>query len=313
MAGSCRPANHIHCGCRRRLFSDPRFLQNAGYLPQPAVQFRKEFEIQKPVSHARLYVTALGAYRAYLNGHQIGKDILTPGFTGFPKRLLYQTYDVTPMLSQGRNTIGALLGDGWFASSLSWTAVHFPLAPVTRVIAQLEIEYADGTLGTVGTDQTWKASPSPILHSEIYAGETYDARLEQPGWSKSGFADTSWTPAQFADEYAGTISSQPDTPPQVVTTLKPERVMPGPDGSYIYDMGQNMVGWARLNVNGAPGNCCPDALCRDPEPGWQYLHGESAQRRRHRLLHSARRRRRVIRAGVYLPRLPLHRTHRLSR
>ncbi|MCU1293197.1 MAG: alpha-L-rhamnosidase, partial [Bryobacterales bacterium] len=234
-------------------FSDRRYAGNYAFLPQPAAQFRKEFTIDKSVTRARLYVTALGAYRAYLNGRQVGTDVLSPGFTMFPKRVQYQSYDVTELLATGHNTVGALLGDGWFASSLSWTGVHFSLPPIPRLIAQLELEYSDGTLDTIGTDQTWKVSPSPILHSEIYAGETYDARLEQSGWSKSGFSDASWRPAVFADAYSGIMSSQVDAPPRVVATLKPERVYPRPDGSFIYDMGQNIVGWAALKVSGPAG------------------------------------------------------------
>jgi alpha-L-rhamnosidase len=234
-------------------FSDSRYLRSSGFLPQPAAQFRKQFSVSKTVAKARLYITALGAYRAFLNGKPVSNDVLTPGFTAFPKRVQYQTYDVTNALTNGPNTVAALLGDGWFASPLSWNGVHFSLAPVTRFIAQLEIEYSDGTSDTVGTDQTWKASPSPILHAEIYAGETYDARLEQKGWTSSGFDDNSWQPAVFADDYTGLISSQIDVPPQVVSTLKPEKVSAGPDGAYIYDMGQNMVGWAALKVSGPAG------------------------------------------------------------
>ena len=231
-------------------FHDSRYVRNGGLLPQPAAQFRKEFTVGKSVVKARLYITALGSYRAFLNGNRIGNDVLTPGFTAYPKRVQYQSYDVTGMVTSGRNAIAAVLGDGWFASPLSWDGVHFSLLPVTSFIAQLELEYSDGTLDTIGTDQTWKASASAILQSGIYSGETYDARLEQTGWTKSGFSDEAWEPASFADAYAGLMSSQIDAPPQVVATVRPERFYQRPDDSYIFDMGQNIVGWVALKVSG---------------------------------------------------------------
>jgi alpha-L-rhamnosidase len=183
----------------------------------------------------------------------VGHDVLTPGFTEFSKRVQYQTYDVTDLLTTGSNAIGAILADGWFGSAISWTAQHFKLLPPTRLLAQIEIQYADGTRANVISDEDWKAAQSPILHSEIYAGETYDARLEQPGWNEAAFDDSAWAEAIVADPYGGALSSQIDAPPQVVMTLKPEKMNTMPDGSYVFDMGQNMVGWVALRVRGEAG------------------------------------------------------------
>ncbi len=165
----------------------------------------------------------------------------------------YQTYDVSRMLASGQNVMGAMLADGWFGSGLSWTAEHFKVLPPNRFFAQLEVEYRDGTRQIFATDDSWKAAESPILHSEIYAGETYDARLEKPGWDKAGFDEHAWQPATLCDPYTGAISSQIDTPPRVVKIMRPERVNALPEGSYIFDMGQNMVGWVALKVRGEPG------------------------------------------------------------
>ncbi len=230
------------------------FRHNAGRLPQPAGLLRRDFRVDKPVSSARAYVTALGAYDLYINGQSVGEDVLTPGFTDFSKRVQYQTYDVTGLVTQGRNTVGAILGDGWFGSAIAWTGQHFNLLPPTRLLAQIEIQYTDGTRETVASDEKWKAAESPILHSEIYAGETYDARLEQPGWNKPGFNDSEWARAVLADPYGGAVSSQPDAPPRVVMTLRPEKINALPDGSYVFDMGQNMVGWVALKVRGSAGS-----------------------------------------------------------
>lgn len=233
--------------------SDARFGGDPGGLPQPAALLRREFAVEKSVAKARLYATALGAYETTINGVRVGRDELTPGFTDYSKRVQYQTYDVTDMLRNGTNAIGAMLGEGWFASGMAWTAEHFNVLPPTRMMAQLEIEYADGTRATVVSDGSWKAAESPILHSEIYAGETYDARLEKPGWDKAGFDDRAWTAAVVADPYSGEISSEPDAPPQIVKEMRPEKVNAFANRTYVFDMGQNIVGWVRLNVRGERG------------------------------------------------------------
>jgi alpha-L-rhamnosidase len=223
-----------------------------GPLPQPAAYLRRTLNVSKNVRSARLYVTALGSYRVFLNGSRVGADVLTPDFTDYRKRVLYQTYDVTSLLANGKNVIGALLGDGWYGSPLIWSGMHF-FPPPDRFLAQLELDYADGSHETVMTDGSWKAAASPIIQSEIYAGEVYDARLEQAGWETVGFDDSRWTSAVTADAPSVAVSSQITAPARVIATLTPKQVMPIANGAYIFDMGQNMVGWATLKVKGAAG------------------------------------------------------------
>jgi alpha-L-rhamnosidase len=231
--------------------TDTRF-GDPGPLPQPAAYLRRTLAISRTVQGARLYVTALGSYRVFLNGIRVGADVLTPGFTDYRKRVLYQTYDVTSLLTNGKNAIGALLGDGWFASALTWQGIR-PFTPPNRFLAQLEISYSDGTHEIIATDDSWKAAASPILRSSIYDGEFFDARLEQTGWKRSTFDDSSWKPAVLGDTPAIAVSSQIDPPARVVSTLNPKSVTPLPNGAYIFDMGQNMVGWVKLKVKGAAG------------------------------------------------------------
>jgi alpha-L-rhamnosidase len=227
-------------------------LGDPGPLPQPAACLRRTVAISKNVRSARLYVTALGSYRVFLNGSRVGADVLTPDFTDYRKRALYQAYDVTGMLASGKNVISALLGDGWYGSPLTWSGVHF-FAPPDRLLAQLELDYADGSRETIVTDGSWKAAASPIIRSEIYAGEVYDARLEQAGWETPGFDDSGWNSAVVADAPSIAVSSQITAPARVITTLSPKQVTPIANGTYIFDMGQNMVGWATLKVKGAAG------------------------------------------------------------
>jgi len=231
--------------------SDKR-LGSPGPLPQPAAYFRRAFETAKPVRRARLYCTALGTYRVFLNGGRVGQDVLTPGFTDYRKRVLYQTYDVTNQVLSGRNVIGVLLGDGWYASPLTWVGAYF-FTPPNRVFAQLELEYGDGSSEVIATDGSWKAAPSPILESQIYSGEFYDARLAQPDWNKPDFDDSLWKGAVIGDAPALAVTGQSDSPVEVIATIEPKTVTPSTNGAYIFDMGQNMVGWAALKVKGSAG------------------------------------------------------------
>jgi alpha-L-rhamnosidase len=231
--------------------TDKRF-GDPGPLPQPAAYLRRTLAISKSVQRARLYVTALGSYRMFLNGSRVGTDVLTPDFTDYNKRVLYQTYDVTGLLASGKNVISALLGNGWYGSPLTWIGMHF-FTPPNRFLAQLEVDYVDGSHETVVTDESWKAAASPIIRSEIYAGEVYDARLEQKGWETTGFDDSRWDSAAIADAPSISVSSQITAPARVIATLEPKQVTPAANGTYIFDMGQNMVGWATLKVKGAAG------------------------------------------------------------
>jgi alpha-L-rhamnosidase len=235
--------------------TDKRF-GDPGPLPQPASYLRRTVELSKNVQSARLYVTALGSYRVSLNGNNVGPSVLTPEFTDYRKRVLYQSYDVTSQLVAGKNTIGALLGDGWYGSPLTWSGTHF-FAPPLRFLAQLEIEYTDGSHDTVVSDDSWKATASPILRSSIYDGEEYDARLQQTGWDRSGFDDSRWSPAVIADLPTDTaaiaVSSQIAAPAQVTATLSPKQITQPAQGTHVFDMGQNMVGWVSLKVQGPAG------------------------------------------------------------
>ncbi|MEG9435777.1 family 78 glycoside hydrolase catalytic domain [Edaphobacter sp. HDX4] len=214
---------------------------------------RKEFSAQGGVVSARLYVTALGSYRFFLNGHRVGNDVLTPGFTDFNKRALYQTYDVTALMDRtGKNVLTAMLGAGWHGSPMLWIGARlFPGPDLLR--AQLELRYADGSRKTVDTDGSWKAASSPIVSSEIYAGEAYDARLANEGWDGAKAEGSQWSAAVVGKIPEGIdVSAQPDMPIHQTQTVHPVSVKMA-SGDAVFDMGQNMVGVARLHVRGPAG------------------------------------------------------------
>ena len=227
-------------------------MGDPGPLPQPAAYLRRIFEIAKTVRRARLYVTALGSYRVFLNGGRVGDDVLTPDFTDYRKRVTYQTYDVTNHVVRGGNAIGALLGDGWYGSPLTWVGAYFFESP-DRFFAQLELEFDDGSQAIVVTDNSWKAAPSPILESQIYSGEFYDARLERSDWNKATFDGSGWKPAVVTDAPTLEVTAQIDSPVHRITTLQPKTVTPTGNGAYVFDMDQNIVGWAILKVKGDTG------------------------------------------------------------
>ncbi len=225
----------------------------------PAPLFRREFSAEKKIARARIYVSGLGYYELHLNGNRVGDQVLDPGWTTYSNRVLYSTYDVTSQLKRGKNTLGVMLGNGWFnlLPLKLWGSISPRDNLVTgepRVILQLAIDYADGSSQVVTTDESWKTSTGPILRNSIYLGEVYDARREQPGWDKPGFNDSSWTSVAVAKEPAlGPLRAQDAPPIRITRMLKPVRLTEPQPGVFIFDFGQNFAGWSRLHVRGPAG------------------------------------------------------------
>ena len=221
---------------------------------QPAGLLRKEFALAKPVASARLYVTALGSYQFHLNGQSVGKQILAPGWTDYKKRIVYQDYDVTAMLHQGSNAMGALLGEGWYATTLAFAGERYNFGPPPpRLLAQLEVTYTDGSQGTFASDASWQTAQSAVIRSSIYDGEDFDAQLEQAGWDHPGFDAANWHSVQVEPTNGAPLVAQDFQPIRVERMLQPRSVTEQSPGVYVFDMGQNMVGWAQLQVSGPKG------------------------------------------------------------
>jgi alpha-L-rhamnosidase len=226
-------------------------LDEDASAPAPSPMLRHTFQVRGPVRSARAYVTSHGLYELHLNGVRVGDDVLTPGWTSYNKRLQYQTYDVAHFLKPGENVVGAILGSGWYRGQLQNYRNHY--GDRLALLAQVEITYADGTHQTVVSDEDWRASTGPILSSEIYSGEIYDARLEKAGWDRSGYHDADWSGVRVAQYPTATLVA-PDGPPiRRVEEVKPVKILRSPSGQTIVDLGQNMVGWVRLSVEGAAG------------------------------------------------------------
>ena len=219
---------------------------------------RKSISLEeKNIKNARLYVSGVGYYEFFINGAHVSDRKLEPGYTHFDKRVLYSTYDVTSMLQHGENVLAAELGNGWLnIQSLSvWEFEKARWRMRPRMIAELRITYNDGTVQTIPTDRTWKTNSGACSFNNLYSGEVYDARLVHKGWTTPGFDDKKWMPAIEVEAPAKILTSQQMPPIRVVREVKPVSMRKIDDYTYMYDMGENMTGVCRIQVQGPTGTC----------------------------------------------------------
>jgi len=214
--------------------------------------FRRVVTLAKPPKSARLYASAHGIYQFSLNGQKVGDQFLAPGWTDYSKRLQVQTYDVTSLLRTGANALGVALGDGWYRGKvgLNWPRVY---GDTLAVVAKLRVTYADGSIQDFVTDESWRSAEGPFVQADLQDGETYDARREQPGWDRADFDASKWIPVAVVPGDSRVLVPQPDEPvraTEVVTACS--RSEPAP-GEYVYDLGQNLIGFARIKLTGKAG------------------------------------------------------------
>jgi alpha-L-rhamnosidase len=219
----------------------------------PSPMLRRVFEAKKDIASAQLYASAMGLYQLELNSKRVGDQYFTPGWTAYDFRFQYQTYDVTAQLKPGKNCLGALLGDGWFRGYMGWGNNHNSYGSKLALLAQLVITYKDGKQQIIGTDRDWKSTTGPILMSDIYNGETYDARLELPGWSDASYDDKDWKRVTLLETPKQALVAPAGPPVREIQEIKPVKVIKTPGGDTVLDMGQNMVGWLRFHVTAPAG------------------------------------------------------------
>ena len=229
----------------------------------PAPYLRRAFTVGQPVTSARLYVTALGLYEARLNGRRVGDGFLTPGWTDYTRRIAYQTYDVTGLLNQGDNVLGAIVAHGWYAGFYGFdpkrAGAHYGTAP--ELLAQLVLQLADGSEQRIVTDTQWESSTGAIRHADLLMGERHDLALEPSGWDMPGFtphsgasgAGRDWRLVQVRERDATALVADPGPPIRVTEEIAPRSIATDDYGRHIVDFGQNLTGWLRINVDGPPG------------------------------------------------------------
>ena len=216
-----------------------------------ATYVRKDFQVGSKTTRARVYASARGVYELYIDGKKVGKDFFAPGWTDYTKRIQYQAYDVTALLMPGRHTIGAVVGDGWYVGSVGWGG-RGQYGNQPSVLIQLEIEGKNGRQ-VIASDASWHANTGPILSSDIMLGESYDARKELRNWCDTGAATSGWQPVHTEPLGSVPLVWQPDLSVQQWNELQPKKITEPKRGVYVFDLGQNMVGWARLKVRGERG------------------------------------------------------------
>jgi alpha-L-rhamnosidase len=230
-------------------------------LPPPAPMFRKEFSVEKKVEKAVAFVTGLGYFELYLNGQKVGTDVLVPNQTNYGKRpglineyiplednfreykVMYLAYDIKDQLKNGKNALGSILGNGFYNPAKHWT---YPYGS-PRFLTQVYITYEDGTEDIIVSDESWKASQSPILMDMVYYGEHYDARKEQSGWNQAGFDDSAWKPVALRKSPEGKLVAHTAYPDKVMESIKPVKIEKLSNGNYKVDFGVEVSGWVRLN------------------------------------------------------------------
>ena len=237
-------------------------------VPPPAPMLRKVLNITKEVSDARAIVTGLGYFEFYINGKKVSDDVLTPNVTLYGKRadigdigvmtgnnfleyrVMYMTYDISGLLNQGENVLGAILGNGFYNPASYWTQGYGS----PRFLGQIYIRYTDGTETIITSDDTWKASRSPVVMDLVYDGEHYDARLEQAGWSTPGFDDSAWEYAAVKEAPEGKMKAQMSPADKVMESLSPKKIERLGDGHYKVDFGEEISGWVHVkNIKGEAG------------------------------------------------------------
>jgi alpha-L-rhamnosidase len=229
------------------------------YADDPMPLFRKNFQLRKDIVRARLYISGLGYYEAYLNGRKVSDHVLDPGWTTYSKEVLYVVHDITSQVRAGNNVAGIMLGNGWWNPLPIRLFRRFNLRDVQQtgrpcVKAELHVTYADGSGDRIVTDESWLAAPGPVIRNNVYLGEHYDARLENTRWNAPGASRKGWLNAVRVDGPSGKLNVQMQPPVRITRTIKPVRITEPEPGVFIADMGQNFAGVARIRVKGKAGS-----------------------------------------------------------
>jgi hypothetical protein len=235
---------------------------------EPLPLFRHALSIRKPVRRATLRISGLGQYEARIDGQKIGESELTPGWSDYRKTIYYDSYDLTRELQRGEHALGIALGNGMYrvrktkGRYTKFAAVYGP----PRCIAQLYVEYADGSHQDLLSDDSWKTAPGPIVFTSIYGGEDYDARREPSGWDRAGFDDSAWKPVLIVPSPGGQLRSELSAPVRVMKSYTPAVPRVIKPGVLVYDLGQNIAGWPEIEVSGQAGatlKIIPGELLKD--------------------------------------------------
>lgn len=215
---------------------------------------RKDFEVNKEIKRATVYIIGLGLYELYINGQKIGDQVLAPAPTDYLKNVKYNVFDVTDKIKAGDNAAAVILGNGRYFTMRNYKAYKIKNFSYPKMLFQLEVEYSDGSVSVTKSDETWKiTADGPIRSNNEYDGEEYDARKEMPGWNLAGFDAGNWLNAESVQEPGGRLEAQMNENMKIIQSLRPVAIKRIRPDTYIMDMGQNMVGWIKMKVKGERG------------------------------------------------------------
>lgn len=219
-----------------------------------SILLRKNIEINKNIKLAKIYIAGLGHYELTINGNKIGNDIeFSPLWSNYDKTVYYNVYDITDKLLKGLNTVGVLLGNGMYnVTGNRYVKFWGSYGPPTLLV-KLDVEYNDGSVKTITTDETWKYINSPITFNCIYGGEDYDARLEEPGWNKPGFDDSNWSNVVLQQGPKGCLIGQTAPAVKIMEKYPVKKIIYSNNGYHLLDMGQNLSGFPMITVKGKKG------------------------------------------------------------
>jgi alpha-L-rhamnosidase len=232
--------------------------------------FRRVFQVAGLVERASLSICGLGYHEAWINGERVGDHVLDPAQTDYEERVFFVRHEVTEMIREGENALGVVLGNGWYNQDRVWShqdAMYDPENPESglpkfstglsygapRLMAELELVYADGRREVVRADSNWRFTSGPITDNNIYAGEVYDARLEVAGWAEPGFDDVHWQPAEAMAAPGGELEEQHLPPMRRIEERDPVGISKMDSGHVVVDFGQNLSGWARICIEAEAG------------------------------------------------------------
>ena len=222
---------------------------------------RKELQLPRKIKRATAHVAGLGLFELYVNGSKISDAVLAPALAEYPKRTYYMSFDISDQVEQGANAFGVILGNGRYVGVRNKEIpIYYDESKLThygfpKMLAQFEIEYEDGSTQTIVSDASWRLTANgPILANNEFDGEQYDANQEMLGWSKPGFNDATWRQAEVVTPAAAKLSAQMTPPIKVTEVVSPVAMTEVKPDTFIMDMGQNMVGWIKLEVKGNKGD-----------------------------------------------------------
>ena len=231
---------------------EPGYAEDTIMRPCPLM--RKAFTTSGKIVSATAYITSHGMYEAMINGKRVGDSYLTPGWTAYNKRLQYQVYDVTSLISTGKNAVGVMLGSGWYRGTIGYKNNINYYGKDIALLCQINISYADGTTETINSDESWKSSTGEVIYSEIYNGETVDARLEKKGWTNPEFNDAGWSGVKVSGYPLDLLIATRNEHVKKQEVFIPVKIFTTPAGEKVIDFGQNLVGLVNMKVSGKEGD-----------------------------------------------------------